>query len=563
MTFSLCFLGLTALGGAWTFPHRYAPVATDFDTAFMGTLAATDPTPLAIVWGNASSETFDGTPITIEELSFFSERYDGVDIRIAAALVRPSAPAGSVPGLVVVHGYGGTHESMMGVARALAASGDAAIAIDAPDSGGSTPYPKRTPENLVNVTQDPRAGFLYHVAYAASRALSVLESLPYVDGTLLGVTGASQGGFTSLYLAAKDPRVRAAAPMIPGGNLEEAYEAPSAIHLLLPRDATGSDPRLLAFRRHFDPLGYAPLITAPVLFMAGTVDEFFPIWGVMETYDAIPARKWLSLVPNFGHAGYLGWIPTAKRFLAWAFDGGAPLPDPAILDVSSDLTGVHVTATATSASDILLLWRGSTAAEPWRTAPMASSGLLYSATVAPAWPGQVGLFVSIVEGGVYTTATPVLAVEASGLAGPALIIAIAIVTAYLWGILGLPFRERRVPLLAALLSVAGSAWAWLGVPGRPAWGVYEIADRTSLGMFLLAPYLLFFSALAATALLRPRKILVLSWVPVLFTLAVYGVLHALLGSEITLAPSWGFVLILAAPILVLAERRWTRKPRVY
>ena len=563
MAFSFAFLGLSLLGSAWVFPHRYAPVATDFDTRFMGTLASGDATPLAIVWENSTDETVNGTPIAVQELTFLSERWDGVDVTIFAALARPRPVTGRVPALVVVHGYGGTHASMMGVARELAASGRVALAIDAPDSGGSTPVPRRTPEDLVNVTPDPRGGFLYHVAYAASRALSVLESLGYVDPGRLGVLGASQGGLVSLYLAAKDPRVAAALPIIPGGNLEEAYWAPSFAHLLLPRDASLSDPRLVGFRRHYDPLGYAPLITAPVLYMAGTTDEFFPIWGVMSTYSAITARKWLSLVPNQGHGGYEGWIPTAERFLSWRFDGGAPLPDPTVLGVTSDVTGVHVTASSTSASDAVLLWRGSTAAEPWRSTAMARAGTLYTATVGPTWPGRVSLFVSIVEAGVYTTASPVIAVDATGWAGPALLVATAAMTATLWGLLGLPFRERRIPILAVALAVAGSAWAWIGVPGRTAWGVYEIADRTPLGGFLLGAYLVFFSALFATALLRPRKLLVLSWVPVIFSATVYGIAAALLGSTATLAPSWGFALIVAAPLLVLADRRWRKETRVF
>jgi len=70
-------------------------------------------------------------------------------------------------------------------------------------------------------------------------------------------------------------------------------------------------------------------------------------------------------------------------------------------------------------------------------------------------------------------------------------------------------------------------------------------------------------ALFAIALLRPRKLLVLSWVPVVFSLVVYAAAAALLGSTVTLAPSWGFALIVAAPLVVLAERRWRAEPRVY
>jgi hypothetical protein len=251
------------------------------------------------------------------------------------------------------------------------------------------------------------------------------------------------------------------------------------------------------------------------------------------------------------------------RFLDWAFDGAAPLPDPAVLGVASDLLGVHVTASATAASEVVLLWRGSTAGEPWRATTMSGAGGLHTATVGPVWPGRVSLFVSIVEAGVYTTATPAIAVDATGYPGPALLIATAGMTAYLWGLLGLPFRERRIPILAVVLAVGGSAWAWIGVPGRTAWGVYEIADRSPLGGFLLGAYLVFFSALFATALLRPRKLLVLSWVPVIFSATVYGIAAALLGGAATLAPSWGFALIVAAPLLVLADRRWRKETRVF
>ena len=75
---------------------------------------------------------------------------------------------------------------------------------------------------------------------------------------------------------------------------------------------------------------------------------------------------------------------------------------------------------------------------------------------------------------------------------------------------------------------------------------------------------MFFSLLFATALLRPRKILALSWVPVVFSVIIYAIALALLGSTVTLAPSWGFALLVAAPLLVLAERRWGRRePRVF
>ena len=71
------------------------------------------------------------------------------------------------------------------------------------------------------------------------------------------------------------------------------------------------------------------------------------------------------------------------------------------------------------------------------------------------------------------------------------------------------------------------------------------------------------SALLATALLRPKKILVLSWVPVIFSATIYVLLYAFLGESVAIAPSWGFGLVVAAPLLVLAERRFRKPPPAF
>src|SRR3990172_8638151 len=101
-------------------PPRPAPAATDFDTGFM-VLAEDDRAPLAITWGNSTEVSVGPTSIWVQDLTFFSERLDNVDIRISAAIARPIVGLPS-PGIVLVHGYGGTHESMMPVARELAAA---------------------------------------------------------------------------------------------------------------------------------------------------------------------------------------------------------------------------------------------------------------------------------------------------------------------------------------------------------------------------------------------------------------------------------------------------------
>src|SRR2546430_17556699 len=102
----------------------------------MGTLASGDVTPLAIAWGNASDETFHGTPLTVQELTFNSERFNAVDVRIFAALVRPRPVIGRIPALVVVHGYGGAAASTLGGARGRATPGRGAAGAGRPCARG-------------------------------------------------------------------------------------------------------------------------------------------------------------------------------------------------------------------------------------------------------------------------------------------------------------------------------------------------------------------------------------------------------------------------------------------
>src|SRR3972149_1101688 len=75
--FSFGYLALTAAGGVGGVSHPPPPPAADFDTGFM-VLAENDRAPLGIAWGNSTDETVASTPITVQELTFFSGRFDSV-----------------------------------------------------------------------------------------------------------------------------------------------------------------------------------------------------------------------------------------------------------------------------------------------------------------------------------------------------------------------------------------------------------------------------------------------------------------------------------------------------
>src|SRR5690606_36977579 len=52
------------------------------------------------------------------------------------------------------------------------------------------------------------------------RGVDLLASLPYVDSTRIGATGASGGGNQTMWLAAMDERVKAAMPVVSVGTFQ-------------------------------------------------------------------------------------------------------------------------------------------------------------------------------------------------------------------------------------------------------------------------------------------------------------------------------------------------------
>lgn len=166
-----------------------------------------------------------------EEVERF-EKYDLTHVRIRyqviddewnnGILVLPpdGEPAKPAPAILAIHGTNGTRGKLGSLdlentpRRAygieLAQRGHVCLAVDQYGFGESVPdvdirsYGPPFQERYPDWSLDGRR-FLEH-----SRALDVLERLPYVDGKALGAMGNSLGGRAVVYLAALDERVAAA-----------------------------------------------------------------------------------------------------------------------------------------------------------------------------------------------------------------------------------------------------------------------------------------------------------------------------------------------------------------
>ena len=171
------------------------------------------------------------------------------------------------------------------------------------------------------------------MVWDAMRALDVLESLPEVDGARLGVTGCSGGGTMAVYLAALDPRIKAAAPACYVTSWEEQ------IHTAGPQDAEQQFPNQLR-----DGVDHADLIAlaAPTPYLiCSSEQDFFPLEGARRTVEA--ARRVWTL---YGAPEKIDWfhepgghgIKQAGREHVYAWmrrwlrgeSPGASVPEPSI-----------------------------------------------------------------------------------------------------------------------------------------------------------------------------------------------------------------------------------------
>ena len=130
---------------------------------------------------------------------------------------------GPFPAILNSHGHwppGRRSEVIQRTAQILASNGYVCLCIDAMGSGerGRGHEHEYHGANLGSALLDLGKPLMGVQLFENSRALDLLCSLPYVDKEKIGATGASGGGNQTMWLAAVDPRVRAAVPVVSVGT---------------------------------------------------------------------------------------------------------------------------------------------------------------------------------------------------------------------------------------------------------------------------------------------------------------------------------------------------------
>jgi hypothetical protein len=161
------------------------------------------------------------------------------DVRVSANLYVP-AGAGPFPGVLGVHGHwqqGKVAARVAARGHLLAKSGFVVLVVDAFGAGerGTVPgqyeyHGGQIGAALLSLGES----LLGAQVWDNMRGVDLLQSLPYVERDRIGVTGASGGGNQTLWLAACDPRIRAAVPVVSVGTFESYVCNPNCICEVLP-----------------------------------------------------------------------------------------------------------------------------------------------------------------------------------------------------------------------------------------------------------------------------------------------------------------------------------------
>lgn len=236
---------------------------------------------------------------------------DGTPVAAWTLLPAEASPENPVPAMVHFHGGGCHRGDPMGWLGPVLA-GFAVILPEFRNQGGTTG--SVTPLNrcignsfaTLNLDQPPENYYYYHTFTDQLAVVKFAMELPEIDASRVAVVGASQGGGTSMIVAALNHDIAFCMPAVPSYCAWErrvfirsacAWEIARYIERFPERCE-----QVFRTLSYFDAMNHADRIRCPVLCSCGLKDPETPPDCVYAGYNKITAPKKMNIYPFGGHA---------------------------------------------------------------------------------------------------------------------------------------------------------------------------------------------------------------------------------------------------------------------
>ncbi|MFX1482247.1 MAG: alpha/beta hydrolase family protein [Promethearchaeota archaeon] len=554
--------------------NMYQPpfASNDYDTSYWD-LSEVKTNPLNI--NNISTIVVDNetNPLVEWRFNYESELYQGNVVTINSIILRQQNVSTPSPTILYLHGYGGQYMDYMGLFRDLASAGFVVMGIDHPGRGNSTGMPELTPYTFLNVTGGPQSSNLYHSVWAAARAISLLESMSFVNDSAIVVSGDSMGAWTSFIISAIDSRIDGVIPIIGAGSLIYSIMSGSLINSVIDPSYSLDSTEMQNIIAWFDPIAYARELTQPTLMLFGSDDYFFPIISMKDTIEAINAPLTLRIVPNWAHSVYEGFTANIENWIESQFLSGPNLSDINVVfneRMSVQGESVSINVNTTFSNRAWVCWRSGEPGAVWLLSEMMSTGQgsiqTYSTEIVPLTIGKVTFFVLVEMEDSIIISSSIMTASAGSVLFPGLFILsglslIALIRKGEWK----PKTHhlvREVPYMIGMFMLgSGFVLPFIVIQGRTTLSVLEIIERFGT-TFLLAGWFLpsfmaglcFVLALSAYRHGFQFRVAGMLWTPVLAILIIlflilYGIFD-FFGSEVLVELGWGGPIFLAGIILM-------------
>lgn len=289
-----------------------------------------DPKPSARPYKVAHDESLDAVQMLESETDDyrrFRVEFSGIEKdRVPAFHYRPKRAGVKAPAVLLQYGSGGNKRTdyIVAIGQQFVTRGYEVLTIDSPQRGERKPKDGKSGGSLLGA--EGRNLFLQYCG-DYSRAIDYLAARPEIDGDRIGYVGISLGAITGLTFVAHEPRVRAMASLVGGGNFlaKVPPDMPDSATRLPPADAA----------REFDPVYHvARMAPRPLLFLNAKRDQLIlHLWAQSVHKVAGPGSQvvWIDADHYFNGVDRHGICEAVIDFMDDALAGRAPprVPNPA------------------------------------------------------------------------------------------------------------------------------------------------------------------------------------------------------------------------------------------